>query len=561
MRKILIILFLFCSIITNATTYHVAKTGLDSNPGTLAQPFLTLIKGESALVASHGDSLLVHAGTYIESAYFLIWQCDGTLGDPTVIMAYPGDSPIIDGSGIDVGANGSLIRIYASYITLSGFEVRDANMDGLQAAANCIYSDGSYNTFSNLTIHNTWGSPIIIYNCSNNLIEYCTVYDGSMNNENSASHIAGGYNSGGIQLNLCSNSTVRHCTMYTIWGEGLSAYNSSTNITFEDNIIYDIWTVALYISDSQNCLVQRNLIYHATYMTEHQSPIGIGLWNERYITPNANITVINNIVYDCGRNLHSSQDIDNEFIFNNTFVNSISDQNTGFAGVHSNSQFKNNILIQEGALPIYYLLAGSGITFSNNLYNKAYDSDAVGAGNVTSVAHFTDSATHDYTLKASSPAINAGASVGVNTDFLDSLRDASPDIGAYEYDPPVSPPSVLPSVITLGATYNVRSGIGTGNITSDGDGTISAGGVCWSTSANPDTGDSKTTGATTEGAFTANISGLVASTTYYLRTYATNESGTSYGQEISFTTPASSTSVNSTGAVFVDGTGKVLIIE
>ncbi|NLO84748.1 MAG: DUF1565 domain-containing protein [Clostridiales bacterium] len=45
-------------------TYHVAKTGTDTNPGTEAEPFLTISKAAS--VARAGDTITVHEGEYRE---------------------------------------------------------------------------------------------------------------------------------------------------------------------------------------------------------------------------------------------------------------------------------------------------------------------------------------------------------------------------------------------------------------------------------------------------------------------------------------------------------------
>ena len=82
-----------------------------------------------------------------------------------------------------------------------------------------------------------------------------------------------------------------------------------------------------------------------------------------------------------------------------------------------------------------------------------------------------------------------------------------------------------------------------GNVTSDGGATVTARGVCWSTSINPTTSNSKTTNGTGTGSFTSNISGLNPGTTYYVRAYATNSNGTSYGSNASFTTNAASTPI------------------
>jgi len=75
-----------------------------------------------------------------------------------------------------------------------------------------------------------------------------------------------------------------------------------------------------------------------------------------------------------------------------------------------------------------------------------------------------------------------------------------------------------------------------GNVTSDGVATVTTRGVCWSTRKNPTIADSITIDGTGAGSFTSNLAGLSTGTTYYIRAYATNSEGTSYGNEISFTT-------------------------
>lgn len=80
------------------------------------------------------------------------------------------------------------------------------------------------------------------------------------------------------------------------------------------------------------------------------------------------------------------------------------------------------------------------------------------------------------------------------------------------------------------------SAISGGNITSDGGSGVTARGVCWSKSPNPTLANSKTSDGTGTGEFASSITGLELFTMYYVRAYATNSVGTSYGNEISFKT-------------------------
>ncbi|MGA3015123.1 MAG: choice-of-anchor Q domain-containing protein, partial [Bacteroidales bacterium] len=95
----------------------------------------------------------------------------------------------------------------------------------------------------------------------------------------------------------------------------------------------------------------------------------------------------------------------------------------------------------------------------------------------------------------------------------------------------------LPTVTTTPVS-NITQGTATsgGNVTSDGGASVTARGVCWSTTTNPTISNSKTSDGTGTGTYTSNITGLTANTLYYVRAYATNSAGTAYGNQVSFTT-------------------------
>lgn len=93
-------------------------------------------------------------------------------------------------------------------------------------------------------------------------------------------------------------------------------------------------------------------------------------------------------------------------------------------------------------------------------------------------------------------------------------------------------------VVTTAAVSDItnESAVCGGNLTSDGGADWVAGGVCWSTDPNPDKSNSFSLDINNEGSFTSTMTRLTASTKYYVRAYATNSNGTSYGNEVSFTT-------------------------
>jgi hypothetical protein len=76
-----------------------------------------------------------------------------------------------------------------------------------------------------------------------------------------------------------------------------------------------------------------------------------------------------------------------------------------------------------------------------------------------------------------------------------------------------------------------------GIITDDGNAPVTARGVVYSEDSVPDISNSqKTIDSSGTGLFVSHLSGLKPGTKYYVRAYATNSKGTSYGNEITFTT-------------------------
>jgi hypothetical protein len=108
-------------------------------------------------------------------------------------------------------------------------------------------------------------------------------------------------------------------------------------------------------------------------------------------------------------------------------------------------------------------------------------------------------------------------------------------VTVYYTAPPATVPTVTTAAVSAVSSTSATSG---GNVTADGGATVTARGVCWSTSANPTIADSCTSDGTGSGSFTSSITGLTQATTYHVRAYATNSVGTAYGEDLTFTTNA-----------------------
>ena len=115
---------------------------------------------------------------------------------------------------------------------------------------------------------------------------------------------------------------------------------------------------------------------------------------------------------------------------------------------------------------------------------------------------------------------------------LPSFGQAEVDLGTIEVEGPTVPVVETKPVLSVSADGAVCGG----EVKSDGRLTITARGVCYSKNAYPTITDDCTKDGTGVGEYTSNLSNLEHNTIYYVRAYATNRMGVSYGEQVKFTT-------------------------
>jgi len=176
---------------------------------------------------------------------------------------------------------------------------------------------------------------------------------------------------------------------------------------------------------------------------------------------------------------------------------------------------------------------------------------ATGGGNITSDGGSAVIARGVCWSKNQSPTLsdsktNNGSGIGSFTSDLANLTPlstyyvrayATNSVGTvYGNQITITTLANLPTIITSQViAISETTAIGGGNITSDGGAVVTARGACWSISQNPTVENAKTNDGTGTGSFTSNITGLVSNTTYFLRAYATNSTGTAYGNQLTVT--------------------------
>ncbi|PLX04326.1 MAG: hypothetical protein C0594_09290, partial [Marinilabiliales bacterium] len=156
-------------------------------------------------------------------------------------------------------------------------------------------------------------------------------------------------------------------------------------------------------------------------------------------------------------------------------------------------------------------------------------------GTIGSTANFAENVTWVRKSTVTSPVTT------YNSAEWDSYaEDDVSDLGSHTMACGPSVPSLTTTAISSITTTTASSG---GNVTNDGSSTVTSRGVCWSTSSSPTTADSKTVDGSGTGSFVSSITGLSANTTYYVRAYAINTTGTGYGDEKVFTTSCTSATI------------------
>ncbi|HEY5122601.1 MAG TPA: hypothetical protein VIK14_02580, partial [Ignavibacteria bacterium] len=128
-KKLLFGLFLSIRISLLGTTYYVANSGSDSNPGTLDRPFATWEKLSGVLVA--GDLAYIRGGTYRStkgSSAEVVYRWEnlkGTLEDTIKIWAYPGESPVLNLDNITMSSKYCYILFIknCNYLWIKGLRI------------------------------------------------------------------------------------------------------------------------------------------------------------------------------------------------------------------------------------------------------------------------------------------------------------------------------------------------------------------------------------------------------------------------------------------------------
>jgi parallel beta-helix repeat protein len=357
-------------------------------------------------ILQSGDTLYIREGTYAEAIRTSTTGVpSGTSWSNSVTVAgYPSETVILTGDGvaaIDLSSGSGV-----SYVIFKDFtiDVSGGNIDtiGVYAGTSVhhirfqnmevrsrIFGTGTTSAGANAFAGG--GNFIEVLNCNIHNFQDYGFYVRGQNwlIDKNQIHHNGGY---GVQIYDSGQSNVNNNVV-------------SNNKIYANGSAFFITTYALVLSSGSNNIACNNIIYGQV------GGSGNGGIQVAYTNGGTNNQVYNNTVYG---NPGNGIDI--------------------FAGA-SGTVVKNNIVYGNGG---GISDAGTGTVLSNN---------------VTTDPQFVNASANDFSLRASSPAINAGVTVSIVTTDMNGVarpQGAAYDVGAYEYSQETTPlpaPSNLRAVV------------------------------------------------------------------------------------------------------------------
>ncbi len=450
-------------------SYYVSPTGSDSNPGTIAAPWLTIQHAASTVAA--GSTVYVAAGTYVESINVTV---SGTASAPITFIGEAG--AIVSGSGLTPSTSqtqglwniGSATPagIDVSYVTIQGFTIENYTTSNANACPAGIWISGASNgiqilnnTITNITTTsekdgNAFG--ISAYGTETSAINGLvisgnTVYGLKTGNSETV-NVDGNVTNFTITNNIIHDND--NIGIDAIGGEGVgpSGVDFARYGEISGNTVYNISAIdnagegdsldadGIYCDTCAYVVIERNLV--------HNCDLNIEVASEHSGKVSQYVTVRNNVVYDANSvgisiggyasNVGGSNYV---AIINNTlFENDTESTGSGELQVQyyaTNNVFENNVVYATSqglfinnftdseANPvtanynIYYSSVGSGsANFIWDSKNEASFSSYLSGSGEDAQSQFVNPlylsivAPLNLDVEAASPAVAAGNTLG-----------------------------------------------------------------------------------------------------------------------------------------------------
>lgn len=381
-----VLFFLFLSLDTTAKNYYVAPNGDDAADGTPERPLATITAAVQR--AGAGDHVIVRGGIYRQSVN--IFEKAGTPAEPIYVSEHPGETAVIDGTGIT--ANGLVIIDRSAHVRFENFEVRNSSGAGI------MIRDSSYIKVRGNEVHECAGGGIQASSSAAQpagtthdiVIDGNEVYRCVLENRERVA--TSGWQQA-IAALRAARVEITENRVHENYGEGID-YILSDDGLIAHNKVWDNYSANIYLDNAQSTRVDSNFIYASGAEAFHrngQPADGIVAANEAYPEQNPldGLTITNNIVVrtNTGFNYFESQygrGLHNSTIANNVFYSTVGpgvkiENGTGGVNVHDTTTFAGNIVYQKYGRP-FASVPAAGITFRGNTWFGGGDPATIAAG-------------------------------------------------------------------------------------------------------------------------------------------------------------------------------------
>ena len=455
----------------SGVTYYVATTGNDANAGTLAAPWRTI---QHAANSVHpGDTVQVEGGVYKEIVT-IPTSGNATQGYIT-FMSYPGQTAIVDGTGLSVGSSGQTglfsLEGTHSYIIIEGFEIRNfqSSSRGKVPVGIDFEGAGGYIEILNNHVHNivqTLGScssanalaialygnqaPASINNVtlSGNEIDHNTTgcsenvsFDGNVQYFVETNNLV--HDGDNIGLDNIGFEGVSPNPAYDQARDGWVFQNTIYNITSTTNPVYhgQLGADGYYCDGCARVIIERNLIHDADIPIEmasehsghvagydiarnnviyHALYVGISIGGyASKVGGTDHCTIVNNTLWDDGTHSGGVGELQIQFhATNNTIENNIMyASTTGYLIYDFTSSTSNPAVLDYN---LYYTTVGAGSSLwdwqakSITGYSAYQSASHMDAHSPFADPQFVNisSTPPNLDVLSSSPAVNAGTNLG-----------------------------------------------------------------------------------------------------------------------------------------------------
>ncbi len=370
------ILTLLLSLAAPASTYFVSTSGNNSNNGLSTSSAWRNIQYAADHVQA-GDTVQVLGGTYNETVNIPV--SGSAAAGYVTFQNYPGETPVVDGTGLSIPGNQyGLFNIASqSYLIIQGFEIRNYKTTKRNIVPVGIYISGAggYLQLLNNHIHDIVTSAtgcnanalgVAIYgsqapaslnhltitgNELNNLKTGCSEsmsLDGNVDTFTISNNLI--HDNNNIGIDAIGFEGVSPNSAYDQARNGLISLNSVYNITSNGNPSYPAnctCSDGIYVDGGTNITIERNLI--------HNVDLGIEMASEHSGKVTSYVTARNNLIYfgnstgiSIGGYASSVGGSDHITMVNNTLFKNDS-KNTGSGEFQiqyhaTNNIFENNIV-------------------------------------------------------------------------------------------------------------------------------------------------------------------------------------------------------------------------